>query len=60
MESVCVMGKIEGRRGRVKFLDSLAKAIGGGHLPVELLQMTDRRADWRSMVANVLGDMALQ
>ena len=32
MESVCLMGKVEIRRGkpRVMFLDSLAKAIGRG------------------------------
>ena len=33
LESVCVTGKVEGRRGRgrprMKLVDSLAKAIGG-------------------------------
>ena len=60
LESVCVMGKVEGRRGRgrprIKLVDTLAKAVGGGMTPAQLLQMTDRRSDWRSMVADVLGD----
>ena len=62
IENICITGRLEGRRGRgrprIKFLDSLAKAIGGGKRPVDLLQMTSRRDDWRSMVANVLGDTA--
>ena len=58
LESVCVMGKVEGRRGRprIKLVDTLAKAVGGGMTPAQLLQMTDRRSDWRSMVADVFGD----
>ena len=64
LESVCVMGKVEGRRGRgrprIKLVDTLAKAVGGGITSAQLLQMTDRRSDWRSMVANVLGDTALR
>ena len=62
LESNCMTGRLDGRRGRgrprMKFLDSLAKAVGRGTRPVELLQMTSRREDWRSMVANVLGDTA--
>ena len=62
IENICIIGRLEGRRARgrprIKFLDSLAKAIGGGKRPVDLLQMTSRRDDWRSMVANVLGDTA--
>ena len=62
LESVCVMGKVEGRRGRgrprIKLVDTLAKAVGGGTTPAQLLQMTERRSDWRSMVANVLEDTA--
>ena len=49
LESVCMMGKVEGRRGRgrprIKFLDGLAQAIGGRYSPVELLKMTGRRND---------------
>ena len=61
LESVCVSGGIEGRRGRgrhrVKLVDSLAKVVGGGITPAQLLQSTERRSDWRSMVTNVLEDM---
>ena len=64
LESVCVAGKVEGRRGRgrprMKLVDSLAKAVGGDCTPARLLQMTGRRSDWRSMVANVLEDTALR
>ena len=64
LESVCVTGKVEGRRGRgrprMKLVDSLAKAIGGDVTPARLLQMTGSRSDWRSMVANVLEDTALR
>ena len=62
LESVCVMGKVENRRGRgspgIKLVDTLAKVVGGGTTPAQLLQMTERRSDWRFMVANVLGDTA--
>ena len=62
LESNCTTGTLDGRRGSgrlgIKFLDSLAKAVGVGTRPVELVQMTSRREDWRSMVANVLGDTA--
>ena len=57
-----MMGKVEGRRGRgrprIKLIYTLAKAVGGCTTPVQLLQMTERRSDWRSMVANFLGDKA--
>ena len=62
LENVCVSGRVEGRRGRgrprMKLVDSLAKVVGGGITPVQLLRMTERRSDWRSMVANVLVDTA--
>ena len=65
LESVCVMGKVEGRRGRgrprVKLVDSLAKAVGGVSLTsAQLLRLTERRSEWRSMVANVFRDTALR
>ena len=64
LENVCVSGRLEGRRGRgrprVKLVDSLAKIVEGGITPVELLRRTERRSVWRSMVANVLEDTALQ
>ena len=61
LENVCMTGRIEGRRGRgrprVKLVDSLAKVVGGGVTPAQLLRMTETRSDWRSMVADVLEDM---
>ena len=64
LESVCVTGRVEGRRGRgkprVKLVDSLAKAVGGGVSPAQLLQRTENRSDWHYVVANVLEDSALR
>ena len=61
LENVCMTGRIEGQRGRgrprVKLVDSLAKVVGGGVTPAQLLRMTETRSDWRSMVADVLEDM---
>ena len=63
MESNCVTGNLYDRRERGrprnKFLDNLAEAVREGTRPVELLEMTNRREDWRSMVAKVIGDTAL-
>ena len=64
LESVCVTGRVEGRRGRgrprMKLGDSLAKVVGGEMSPVELLQMTFERACWRSMLTKALEDTALR
>ena len=64
LENLCVMGKLEGRRGRgrprQKFMDSLAKAVGGGHTPAEMLKMTLERDDWRCMIDNVPWDTSLR
>ena len=64
LENVCVSGRVEGRRGRgrprVKLVDSLAKVVGGGITPAQLLRRTKNRSDWRSMVADVLEDMPLR
>ena len=61
-KSNCMTRRLDGSRGRgrpiIKFLDSLAKAVGGGTRPVKLLQMTSRRENWRSLVAYVLGNTA--
>ena len=55
MQGNCIVRKLNGKkakwRPRNKFLVSLAKTVGGGTRPVELLLMTNRREDWRSMVA---------
>ena len=54
LESVRVTGKVEGWSGRgrprVKLVDSLAKVVGGGNAPAQLLQRAGRRSDWRSLV----------
>ena len=63
-EHDCVTGKVEGRRvrgrPRLKLVDSLARVVGGGITPVQLLQRTERRSDWRSVVADVLEDTPLR
>ena len=42
LESVCVTGKVEGKRGRRR---QRIKLVGGGTTPVQLLDMTERRSD---------------
>ena len=60
LENVCATGRIEGRRGRgrprLKYMDTLARAVGGGLRAVELLQLANSRIQWRSMVDNVPWD----
>ena len=51
----CRGQKKKGKAGSQTF-DTLAKSVGGGTTPVQLLQMTERRLDWCSMVDSVLGD----
>ena len=64
LESVRVTGRVEGRSGRgrprMELVDSLAKVIGREMSPAELLQLNFERSCWRSMVANVLEDTAIQ
>ena len=54
LESTCLTGKLEGKRGRgrprIKFLDSLTTSIGRKFTQAELLQLTQDREKWRSMV----------
>ena len=46
LESVCVTGKVAGRRGRrkpgVKIFDNQANVVGGGITPAQLLQRTEK------------------
>ena len=60
LESVCVAGRIEGRRGRgrtrIKFMENLARSLDGSITPRELLQMTGSREEWRRMVDKVPWD----
>ena len=64
LENVCVTGRIEGNRGRgrprLKYTDTLARAVGDGLRAVELLQMANSRVQWRSMVDNVPWDTSLR
>ena len=64
LENICVTGRIEGRRGRgrprLKYMDTLARAVGDGLRAAELLQMAHSRTQWRSMVDNVPWDTSLR
>ena len=62
IENVAITGMIEGKRGRgrprEKYLDGLARAIGGNITPTRILQKTRDRQRWRIMTANVLENTA--
>ena len=64
LENVCLTGRIEGRRGRgrprLKYLDTLARAVGNDLRAVDLLQAPNLRAQGRSMVNNVPWDTSLR
>ena len=58
MESLCLTGKIEGRRARgrqrEKYMDGIKRVTGGERRATELMQMARDREEWKSMIANVL------
>ena len=63
MENLALTGMIDGRRGRgrprEKYLDSLVKVTNGRVMTaVQLIRATSDRKEWKSMVADVLEDMA--
>ena len=62
MENVIITGMVEGRRGRgrprEKYRDGLGKLIGDGMTHLRLIRATSDREQWKSMVADVLQDMA--
>ena len=64
LENLSLTGRISGERGRgrprMKYLDGLKRTIGGGLRTGRMLQMTRDRDVWKSMVANVFSDTALQ
>ena len=64
LESVCLMGKVDGRRGRgrprIKFVDGLARVVGGNLSPARMLQLTRSRLEWRRMIDNVPWDTSLR
>ena len=62
LESLCMSGMMNGRRGRGRprksYTDCLIEVTGSSHSMVELRRMMKDRSLWRSMVAHVLMDMA--
>ena len=63
LENLALTGMVEGRRGRgrprEKYLDSLVKMTNGRvTTAVQLIRATRDRQRWKSMVADVLEDMA--
>ena len=63
MENLALTEMIEGRRGRgrprEKYLDGLVRQTGGRvTTAVQLIRTASDRQEWKSMVADVLEDMA--
>ena len=61
LDSVCVMGKVEDRRGRgrprIQLVRTLARSVGGSTRSTQLLHMINGRFDWSSMLPNVYGEV---
>lgn len=61
-EHLIITGMIEGSRGRgrprEKYMDSLSRLTRDGRRPVQMIQNAQDRKKWKSMVADVLEDMA--
>lgn len=61
MESLCLTGKIEGRkapgRPREKYMNGIVRDAGGSSKATELLQKR-KREEWKSIIANVITGMA--
>jgi len=62
LENLIMTGMVEGRRGRgrprVKYMDGLVKLTRGGMTYGQFIRATRDRGRWKSMVADVLEDMA--
>lgn len=62
LENLMMTGMVEGSRGRgrprVKYMDGLLKLVRGVMTRGQFIRATRNRSDWRSMVADVLEDMA--
>ena len=64
LESICMMGKMEGRRERGrprrKYLDGVIEILGGRWTDAQIRRKMKNREEWCSMVAHVRMDTALQ
>ena len=64
LEKLTLQGKIEGRRARgrqrMKYMDSLLKDNNRISGMRELMRLAEDRKSWRSMIAHVKQDLALQ
>ena len=62
LENLMVTGMVEGSRGRgrprMKYMDGLVKMVPGEMTRGQFIRATQDRGEWRSMVADVLEDMA--
>ena len=60
--NLMITGMVEGRRGigrpRKKHIDGLVELVGGGTTRGQFITRTMNKDAWRSMVADVLEDMA--
>ena len=62
LENLSLTGRIPGTRARgrprMKYMDGIKKVVPGGLGAGEILQMSRRRQEWKSMIANVFSDSA--
>ena len=62
LETLILTERIKGRRGRgrprIKYMDDMKSAIGGGLTTQQIMYAARDREQWRSMIANVFSDMA--
>ena len=62
LENIIITGMVEGKRGRgrprTKYIDGLVQLARGNKTTAQFLRTTRDREEWKSMVADVLEDMA--
>ena len=62
LENTIITGMVEGKRGRgrprTKYIDGLIALTRGNMTAAQFLRITKERREWKSMVADVLEDMA--
>jgi len=63
-ESICMTGKMEGRRergrSRKKYLDAMKEIVEGRWTDGQIRRRMKNREEWRSMVAHVRMDTAMR